>query len=119
MGYGSTSGGALPEDCPRVKVTVVPGNTLNVRPTPSTAGEPVDALASGAIVDAVALVHGESIDGSDLWFEIASDELAGFVLGSLVACTTEEPPVLIVVAMGRSRIRSRVDVRTSCPLSPQ
>lgn len=93
---GTSTGGELPvpEDCPRVKVTVMPGNTLNVRPTPSTAGEPVGALAAGAIVDVVALVHGEEVEGSDLWFEIAGDELAGFVLAAYVQCTTEEPPAL-------------------------
>ncbi len=91
---GDTSGGGLPEDCPRVKVTVAPGDTLNVRPTPSTAGEPVGALDPGAIVDAVALVQGEAIDGNDLWFEISSDEVAGFVSAKFVECTTETPPDL-------------------------
>lgn len=93
---GTSTGGdmSLPADCPRVQVTVMPGNTLNVRPTPSVAGEPVGALDSGAIVDAVALVHGEVIEGSDLWFEILSEDLAGFVLAAYVQCTTEEPPVL-------------------------
>ncbi len=95
-GPSTSTGGdpALPPDCPRVQVTVMPGNTLNVRPTPSVAGEPVGALDNGAIVDAVALVHGEVVEGSDLWFEIQSEDLAGFVLAAYVQCTTEEPPVL-------------------------
>ena len=92
----SSSGGdpAIPPDCPRVKVTVMPGNMLNVRPTPSTAGEPVGSLANGAIVDVVALVHGEVVDGSDLWFEITSEDVSGFVFSGFVMCTLEEPPEL-------------------------
>jgi hypothetical protein len=93
---GSTSGGEvpIPPDCPRVKVTVMSGNTLNVRPEPSTAGEPVGALPSGAIADVLGLVHGEQVDGDDLWFEIAKDDISGFVLAAYVECTTEEPPDL-------------------------
>ncbi len=96
-GAGSSSSGgdpAIPPDCPRVKVVVMPGNTLNVRPTPSTAGDPVGSLANGAIVDVVALVHGEVVDGSDLWFEITSDDVSGFVFSGFVMCTLEEPPEL-------------------------
>lgn len=84
----------LPPDCPRVQVTVMPGNTLNIRPTPSTAGAPLGKLAAGEIVDALALVHGELVDGSDLWFEIATPDITGFVLAAYVQCTTEESPVL-------------------------
>jgi hypothetical protein len=93
---GTTGADALPlpPDCPRVQVTVMPGNTLNIRPTPSTAGAPLGKLAAGEIVDALALVHGELVDGSDLWFEIATPDITGFVLAAYVQCTTEEPPVL-------------------------
>lgn len=91
---GTTGDDALPPDCPRVQVTVMPGNTLNIRPTPSTAGAPLGKLAAGEIVDALALVHGEPVDGSDLWFEIATPDITGFVLAAYVQCTTEEPPVL-------------------------
>ncbi|MBZ5710978.1 peptidoglycan DD-metalloendopeptidase family protein [Nannocystis pusilla] len=94
-GDSTSDGGVpLPPDCPRVKVTVMPGNTLNVRPTPSTAGEPVGALVPGAIADVLSLVHGEVIGDEDLWFEIAKDDISGFVLATYVECTTEEAPQL-------------------------
>ena len=89
--------GDMPEDaCPRLRVEVSAGAALNVRPMPSTDGEPVFELPNHAIVDHVADVQGESIDGSDEWFEIASDELgvSGFVFSRYAVCTQEEPPIL-------------------------
>jgi hypothetical protein len=90
---GSTSEGAL-DECPRVRVEVGGGEVLNVRPTPSTAQEPVGTLPNGAIVDVLGLVTGESIEGNDAWFEIEGEGLVGFVWSELVVCTLEEPPEL-------------------------
>ncbi len=85
----STTGGAL-EDCPRLRVLVPDGQVLNVRPDPSTQSPPVATLAKGAIVDVVAKVKGEALEGNDAWFEIAAP--MGFVWSGLVECTTDEPP---------------------------
>src|SRR5688572_20422657 len=49
---GETTTGGPPADCPRVR-TLTPNDVLNVRPTPSTAMEPVGTLANGTIVDVV------------------------------------------------------------------
>lgn len=93
-GASSTGDPAVPPDCPRVKVVVMQGNTLNVRPDPSTAGAPVGELAGGAIVDVVALVQGELVEGSDLWYEITSPDVSGFIFSGYAQCTLEEPPEL-------------------------
>ncbi len=88
-GEGSTG---VESDCPRVRVTVGVGLTLNVRPDPSTVNPPIGSLADGALVDVIGQALGESIDGEDLWYEIDNGVVQGFVLSSFVTCTTEDPP---------------------------
>jgi len=87
---GGEGGGA---SCPRVVVKVAAGDTLNVRPTPATDQAPVGKLANGAIVDVLAQVKGEAIDGNDLWFQIAAPSLTGYIFSAFAACTLEEAPV--------------------------
>lgn len=89
-GTGSPAG--PPADCPRVRVDVPPGEVLNVRPTPSTAMPPVGTLADGVLVDVVAIVQGEVLDGNGEWVEIEGPMIAGFVWSGLVACTLDEAP---------------------------
>jgi murein DD-endopeptidase MepM/ murein hydrolase activator NlpD len=93
----STSGGqgGSVDDCPRVRVAVAPGASLNVRPTPSTTSAAIGSLANNAVVDVVAQVAGEVIDGSDLWYEIQTDTLSGFIFSAYAACTTDIPPELM------------------------
>lgn len=87
------SGGAGgTDDCPRVRADVPPGSPLNVRPDPSTTNEPVGVLTSGAIVDVVAEVQGETIDGNSLWYEITSPAISGFVFSGFAVCTQDFPP---------------------------
>ena len=88
-GAGTTG---VESDCPRVRVTVGAGLTLNVRPDPSTANAPVGSLADGALVDVVAEVMGEVIDGNDLWYEIDSGFVQGFVFSGFAECSLDEPP---------------------------
>lgn len=90
-----TTGGDAMDMCPRVKVMVAPGQTLNVRPDPSTQGAPVGSLPNHTIVDVLAIVHGEAIGGVDTWYEIASGGIEGFVFAGFVACTLEEAPELL------------------------
>ncbi|MDC0675790.1 peptidoglycan DD-metalloendopeptidase family protein [Nannocystis radixulma] len=89
----TTSGttGEPVDPCPRV-LTVVPGDVLNVRPTPSTAMAPVGTLGDGVIVDVLAIVQGELIDGDDTWYQIAGNWPEGYVFGGFVECTQDEPP---------------------------
>jgi len=88
---GSTGEDPL-ADCPRLRVVVPADEVLNVRPTPSTAEEPVGELGNGTIVDTIAAVQGEVIDGNALWYEIAAPNVAGYVFSGFVMCTTDEPP---------------------------
>lgn len=89
---GDSSTGDPLAECPRLRVMVPDGEVLNVRPDPSTAGEPVGVLADGALVDAVAAVQGQAIDGVSLWYEVAAPSVAGFVFSGFVACTLDEHP---------------------------
>lgn len=79
-----------PEVCPRLKVTVGPGEVLNIRPTPSTAGEPVGSLSGGYVVTAIQLVRGEAVDGEDRWYGIESPRGDGYVHYAFVECTDDE-----------------------------
>lgn len=95
-----TTGAATPDlppadDCPRVRVAVTPGNTLNVRPDPSTAGEPVGALPNNAVVDKLDEVVGEAVDGNTQWFEIQLGDVHGYVSGVFATCTLDDPPELL------------------------
>lgn len=85
----TASGGA---DCPRVRVAVEPGETLNVRADPSTANPIVGSLAPGAIVDVLAEVAGEEIDGVALWYRVETSALEGYIFSTFAVCTSEEPP---------------------------
>lgn len=90
-GTTSTTTGDPLDNCPRVRVTVPPGDVLNVRPTPSTVEAPLGALASGAIVDVLAIVEGEVIEGNATWYQIQAGNLTGFIWGGWAECTLDEP----------------------------
>ncbi len=89
---GDQGGGGAANDCPRARVEVPGGEVLNVRPDPSTQGAPVGTLASGTIVDVVAEVTGESVDGNDVWFSISYGSLSGYISSAFATCTTDLPP---------------------------
>ncbi|WAS95974.1 peptidoglycan DD-metalloendopeptidase family protein [Nannocystis punicea] len=79
------------DPCPKIRV-VTPGDVLNVRPTPSTAMPALGTLPDGAVVDVLATVQGENIDGTDTWYQVPGDWPEGYVFGGLVQCIPEEPP---------------------------
>lgn len=91
---GGEDSTGVANDCPRVQVDVGVGNSLNIRPDPSTANEPVGSLNHGAIVDVLGEVMGESVDGVDLWFHISTDSVEGYIHAGFAACTTDEVPPL-------------------------
>lgn len=90
----SADEGVDPDPCPRLRVDV--NSELNVRPSPTTEGEPVGALPNNAIVDRISEAHGEWIDATDVWYEIDSEvfQVTGFVFSGYVECTMEEAPTL-------------------------
>lgn len=95
---GSTSGGenesstGVASDCPWAEIDVAPGESLNVRPDPSTANAPIGSLSSGTIVEVIDEVAGESIDGQDLWYEVSTGALEGFIFAAFAVCSLDEPP---------------------------
>lgn len=93
-GDDSTGGNStgVENDCPWAQVDVGAGTTLNVRPDPSTAGAPVGSLSHGTIVDVIGEAFGEDVDGNDLWYEIETATLTGWISATFAVCTTEEPP---------------------------
>jgi murein DD-endopeptidase MepM/ murein hydrolase activator NlpD len=89
---GDEGGGGGADDCPRARIEVPGGEILNVRPDPSTQNPPVGTLPNGAIVDVVAQVVGEVVDGNDVWFSIQSGALTGYISSVFASCTTDLPP---------------------------
>lgn len=79
-------------DCPRVRVEVSAGNNLNVRPEPSTVGEPIGSLPNGAIVDVLGDEIGEVISGEPVWYLVGSGMLEGYVSAAFASCTLDTPP---------------------------
>jgi hypothetical protein len=80
------------DPCPKIRV-VTSGDVLNVRPTPSTAMAVIGTLPDGAVVDVLAIVQGENIDGNDTWYQVPGDWPEGYVFGGFVECIPEEPPL--------------------------
>jgi len=81
-------------DCPRVRV-IAPGEVLNVRPDPSTANAPIGALPNNAVVEVLAEVDGEAVDGNSLWFRIVYLDTEGYVSGVFTECTLDDAPELL------------------------
>jgi murein DD-endopeptidase MepM/ murein hydrolase activator NlpD len=92
---GDTGSDGVENDCPRVRVSVSAGASLNVRPSPSTDGEPIGALPNRSVVDVLAEEIGETVQGTDLWFHVADTEIEGFVSAAYAECTLDEPPDLL------------------------
>lgn len=89
---GGSSSGGVESDCPFAEIDVAAGESLNVRGDPSTANAPVGSLSSGTIVEILDEVSGESIDGDDLWYEVSTGAVGGFVFSAFAVCTLDEPP---------------------------
>lgn len=98
----AASTGATPEPmpdvpqstCPRVRVGVAVGNALNVRAEPSSEGELLGELPNNAIVDVLDTATGEPIEGVADWYQIADDDLVGWISGAYAECTFDEPAEL-------------------------
>ena len=80
------------DECPWVQVDAGVGMTLNVRPDPSTDNPPIGSLSHGTIVDVIDEQLGEDVEGNDLWYEIETPQVTGWISAAFAVCTTEEPP---------------------------
>jgi murein DD-endopeptidase MepM/ murein hydrolase activator NlpD len=88
----SITADGLPKDCPRVRIVVNQGNTLNLRPSPSTTEPPIGKLANGAMV--LDLVDGEVIDGDPKWFKVEFEGMVGYISAAFAKCALNEAPKL-------------------------
>jgi len=75
-----------PADCTRVRVVNTGGDTLNIRPDPSTGQSPIGSLNAGSVVDVLARVDGQSIDGVTTWYQVETSSLTGYISGAFAAC---------------------------------
>ena len=93
---GTTEALDLPpaDDCPSVRVSVPAGDTLNVRADPSTANAPIGSLPNDAIVEKLAEVRGEPVDGEVLWFRVRYLDSEGYISAIFAECTLEDAPEL-------------------------
>ena len=80
--------------CPRVRVALPPGNSLNVRQMPNTDASIVATLPNNSIVTVTERTMGEAVSGNAEWFEISASSKKGFIAAAFAKCTTAMPPVL-------------------------
>lgn len=78
--------------CPRARVMVAAGEYLNIRPDPTTSMDPVGRLFDGTVVEVVGMARGETVSGSDLWYEITAPAGDGFIHSAFAACTEDPIP---------------------------
>ncbi|OJY23824.1 MAG: hypothetical protein BGO98_17945 [Myxococcales bacterium 68-20] len=80
--------------CPRVRIAVPPGNSVNVRQMPNTDASIVATLPNNSIVTVAQRTTGEVVSGNTEWFEISTNSKKGFIAAAFAKCTTAMPPVL-------------------------
>lgn len=74
-------------ELPCAEVTLAPGvGALNVRSMPNTDHAAVAQLAAGQVVDRLATVSGERVDGDARWHRIRWGNMVGYVSGRFAAC---------------------------------
>jgi len=88
------AGAPAAEECPRARISVMPGNRLNVRSMPNTTGEPIGSLANNMIVEVIEQVDGQDIEGDPTWLSIEAGLTSGYVSAQFASCTTDAAPVL-------------------------
>jgi hypothetical protein len=93
-GNEAGTGGAPGNDCPRVRIKVAVGASLNVRPQPNTSEPAVGNLPNGAIVDVVSQMQGQDVNGTTLWFEITYGTISGYISAAYAECTLDQAPLL-------------------------
>lgn len=74
------------DECPRLEVYGT-GTVLNVRPEPNTTRPAIAELEDGDIVDRLATVTGQVIDGNTTWHYVTNGAVTGYVSDAFVRCT--------------------------------
>ncbi len=85
---------AEPDDCPRVRVTVMPGNSLNLRPAANTEGAPVASLPNNSVLTVLERVSGQTVENSNEWFHVTSALGEGYLSAAYATCTQDAAPEL-------------------------
>jgi GH25 family lysozyme M1 (1,4-beta-N-acetylmuramidase) len=70
--------------CTRVRV--INAETLNIRPTASTARAAVGSLRAGEIVERIRSVDGQSIHGNRTWHEVRDGGTRGYIAAYYASC---------------------------------
>lgn len=91
---GGTTDGTPTDSCPSVRIDVGVGSSLNLRPSPSTEQAPIIGLPHDLVVERIADVAGESIEGNELWYEVDTPIASGFISSVFATCTTDQAPQL-------------------------
>jgi murein DD-endopeptidase MepM/ murein hydrolase activator NlpD len=86
--------GSPASKCPRARVTVPAGSSLNLREMPSTDAAIVTSLPNKAVVDVAARVTGEEVSGTTEWMKVTATSKTGFISAAFAKCTADLPPVL-------------------------
>ena len=107
-----------PADDSCAQVQVQGASSLNVRPTASTSRTPRGTVAEGDIVDVIAAVDGQDVNGTATWYEVqVSPSLRGFISGNYTRCVpaaaaepapVEEEPAVDDVYAGLSSGTARI-----------
>ncbi len=69
---------------PGYEISTQGGQTARMRGCPSRDCEIVAVLPDGSVIHVLGFAHGESIGGSDIWFQVEHNSRTGFVFGKLV-----------------------------------
>ncbi len=103
--------------CPNVRAQVGAGATLNIRPSASRNGNPVGQMQNGKIAEAIAKVSGESVNGSNQWYEIRFGAVRGFAHASYLGCTNDQPPIQQTCPRVRITASGNLNVRANANTS--
>jgi len=84
MGSGGDWVGIVEPPAPRTGITNTPGDTLNVRPWPSTGRPPIAALAHRTTIT----ILGEAMNGTTKWLRMTHQNIKGWVSAAYVKEST-------------------------------
>lgn len=85
---GSRTAADTSSGCPRLQVAVPAGKHLYVRSSPDTSASTLGRLSRGKIVEVLAAVVGERLEGNSTWYRIRTATLEGYVWSGLTTCTS-------------------------------
>lgn len=73
------------DECPRVEIFGT-GSGLNVRPAANTSRAAVGRLEDGDIVDRLATVTGQTVQGNSTWYRVTDGQVTGYITAVYARC---------------------------------